>query len=705
MATGNNHAADDLASIRNLGIIAHIDAGKTTLTERLLYYSGRNHRLGEVDGGNTVMDYLDEERARGITIVAAAASLPWRNPDGEGERLLHLIDTPGHIDFTAEVERALRVIDGAVVIFSGVEGVEAQSEKVWHQSDRYRVPKIAFINKLDRIGASFGRVLGEIRAKFADVAVVALQQPAGVESALAGTIDLIAMRMLRFIGDDGAKVESGPIPDEHAAAAALGREALLAALADLSDPIAELYLAEATVPTDLLHRELRRLTMANRLVPVLCGSAKRNLGVQPVLDAVVRYLPSPADRNRYPALHGKTDEPVELDVADPNFAGLVFKIIAGDSADLLYLRTYTGRLRVGDTLLNVRTGGRVRVKRLLRLYAKNVESVEDVGPGDIVGVIGPADTTTGDTLCAVNHPVRFEKIAFPEPVISIAVEPKSTRDRDRLDACLALLCREDPTLHLSRNEATGQQLLSGMGELHLEIKGHRIRDEFKVEARFGVPQVAFRETLRTPCTVTGIFRKTIAEQELFAEVDVELTPVPRLATGIEVGLRLKNRNQLPATWLAAAEQTLANGLRTGGNLGYPLIYIRAAVTRLVGDADHTTESAIVGAVLNALGEAIRRGTAILEPLVRVDIHSPENTIGEITGYLQARRAVIHGIAILPNVRHLTAEVPLAEMFGFSKALPKLSGGRAACSMEPCGYQEISPADLQRLADRQAQRLM
>jgi elongation factor G len=650
------------------------------------------------------MDYLDEERARGITIVAAAASFPWRNPDGAGEMLLHLIDTPGHIDFTAEVERALRVIDGAVVIFSGVEGVEAQSEKVWHQSDRYRVPKLAFINKLDRIGASFDRVLGEIRAKFADVAVVALQQPVGLESALAGVIDLIAMQMLRFVGDDGNQVESTAIPEPHAAAAAAGREALLAALADFSDPVAELYLAEQPVPTDLLHRELRRLTMANRLVPVLCGSAKRNLGVQPVLDAIIRYLPSPADRNRYPALHGKTDEPVELTVTDPRFAGLVFKIIAGDSADLLYLRTYTGRLRVGDTLLNVRTGERVRIKRLLRLYAKNVESIEEVGPGDIVGIIGPTDTTTGDTLCAVNHPVQFEKIAFPEPVISIAVEPKSTRDRDHLDACLALLCREDPTLHLAKNEATGQQLLSGMGELHLEIKGHRIRDEFKIEARFGVPQVAFRETLRTPCTVTGVFRKTLGEQELFAEVDIELTPVPRLETGIEVSLRLP-RKQLPTAWLAAAEQTLASGLRTGGNLGYPLIYIRAAITRLVGDPDHTTESAIVGAVLNALGEAIHRGTAILEPLVRVDILSPENTIGEITGYLQARRAVIHGIAMLPNVRHLTAEVPLAEMFGFSKSLPKLSGGRAAFSMEPCGYQEISTADLQRLADRQTQRLM
>jgi len=702
MAAGQSKATTDLNAIRNIGIIAHIDAGKTTLTERLLYYSGRTHRLGEVDSGNTVMDYLDEERQRGITIVAAAATFPWRV--GETEGLLHLIDTPGHIDFTAEVERALRVIDGAVVIFSGVEGVEAQSEKVWHQSDRYRVPKLAFINKLDRIGASFARVLAEIRAKFAAVPVVAIQRPVGEEAALAGVIDLVEMRMLRFGGEDGAEVIAAPIPEDQAAGAAAAREELLALVADGSDEVAELYLREQPVPAALLHRELRRLTIAHRLIPVLCGSAKRNLGVQPVLDAVLRYLPSPADRDRYPAIQPKTGEALELQVTDPDFAGLVFKVVAGESADLLHLRTYTGRLRSNDTLFNPRTRERVRVKRLLRLYAKNADPVEEVGPGDIIGVIAPGEVTTGDTLCAVNRPVQFERIAFPEPVISIAVEPKSTQDRERLDACLAMLCREDPTLHLSRNEGTGQRLLSGMGELHLEIKCHRLRDEFRIPARFGVPQVAFRETLLAPAAVTGNFRKTIGEQELWAEVELTLTPVPRLEAGIEVAMELPP-GKLPASWRETAERTLTDGLRTGGNWGYPLIYLRGTVTDLRGDADHTNEGAIAGAILNALGTAIRQGTAILEPLVRVDILAPEAVIGEITGYLQARRAVIHGIAALPNVRHLTAEVPLAEMFGFSKSLPKLSGGRASFSMEPCGYQQISPADLARLAERQGQRLM
>jgi elongation factor G len=700
MSTNDNTPSHELDSIRNISIIAHIDAGKTTLTERILYYSGKSHRIGEVDDGNTVMDYLDEERTRGITIVAAAASLNWKN--GEITNLIHLIDTPGHIDFTAEVERSLRVIDGAVVIFSGVEGVEAQSEKVWRQSNRYNVPKIAFINKLDRTGASFKRVFAEIKSKFSSVAIAPMQLPMGCESELKGVIDLIKMKAVSFEGEDGSNVVLKDIPDEFKEESKNARDEMLTAVAEHSDPIAELYLLEKEIPEEMLKCEIRKLVMSNKIIPVFTGSAKKNIGVQPVIDAVCDYLPSPNDRYSYPGINPKTGLHIEIMNTDQAFSGLVFKLIASGSADLLYMRTYSGILKFNDTLLNTRTNEKVRIKRLLRLYAKNVESVDEVGPGDIIGLIGPSNTFTGDTLCAVNRPVLLEKIVFPEPVISIAVEPKSNKDKDRLNMTLDLLCREDPTLTIRKNDATGQNLISGMGELHLEVICHRIKNDFHLEARFGRPQVAFRETLKSEIEITGLFNRTIGEKEYYAEVKIKLTPVPRLEKGIEVLTEIKNKNLIPNSWVASSLETLDNGLRTGGNWGYPLIYIRGEILEIKGLPDKTIDSSVAGAVLDGLQQAIRKiGTTLLEPIVKVDILSPENNIGEINGYLQARRAVIHGIESLPDIKHLSAEVPLSEMFGFSKALPKLSGGRAAFSMEPCGYQEISAQDLDRMITAQS----
>ncbi|MFA6569576.1 MAG: translation factor GTPase family protein, partial [Victivallales bacterium] len=459
---------------------------------------------------------------------------------------------------------------------------------------------------------------------------------------------------------------------------------------------------EKEIPGEMLKCEIRKLVISNKLIPVLAGSAKKNIGVQPVIDAVCDYLPSPNDRYSYPGINPKTGQHIEIKDTDQAFCGLVFKLIAGGSADLLYVRTYSGRLKFNDTLLNTRTNEKVRVKRLLRLYAKNIESAEEVGPGDIVGVIGPANTFTGDTLCAVNRPVLLEKIVFPEPVISIAVEPKSIKDKDRLNMTIDLLCREDPTLTVSKNDATGQTLISGMGELHLEINCHRLKNDFHLEARFGRPQVAFRETLKSEIEATGIFNRTIGDREYYAEVKIKLTPVPRLEKGIEVLNEIKNRNSIPNSWIASSLETLNNGLRTGGNWGYPLIYIRGEILEIKGLPDKTIESSVAGAVLDGLQQAIRKtGTTLLEPIVRVDILSPENNIGEINGYLQARRAVIHRIESLPDIKHLSAEVPLSEMFGFSKALPKLSGGRAAFSMEPCGYQEISAHDLERMITAQS----
>lgn len=697
MSKTKESAKPDINSIRNIGIIAHIDAGKTTTTERFLFYSGKTHRIGEIDSGNTVMDYLSEERERGITIVAAAAEFDWTTGGKTGT--IHLIDTPGHIDFTAEVERSLRVIDGAVVIFSGVEGVEAQSEKVWHQSDHYKVPKIAFINKLDRLGASFDRVGKEISEKFTDIKSSALQLPIGTESDFTGIIDLIEMKALFFEGDDGTEVREAEIPQELKDIANSAREELLLTISDFSDEIAELYLEEQEINRELLNSEIRRLVLSNQLVPLFAGSAKKNIGIQPLLDAINEYLPSPKDKNTYPGISPKTDESVEIHVDDNDFCGVVFKIVAGESADLLYLRIYSGKLHLNDTLYNPRTHEKVRIKRLLRLYSKNIEAVDDAFPGDIVGLIGPSNVITGDTLCAVNRPILLEKITFPEPVISMAVEPKSNKDRDRLNSTLELLCREDPTLNLRTHEATGQRLLSGMGELHLEINSHRISNEFNLEARFGIPQVAFRETIKKPITITGTLSKTIGDQELYAQVEIFMEPVQKLESGIEIKSKIRKSTLIPQSWIESAEKALLDGLKTGGNWGYPLIYIRGTIKNIDGDSVKTTENAVVGAVLDALHNAILKGTLILEPLVRLDVIAPESAIGEITGYIQAKRAVIHGIHNVSASKHLTCEVPLAEMFGFSKALPKLSGGRAAFSMEPCGYQEISIEDLERLANR------
>lgn len=670
-----------LAQIRNISIIAHIDAGKTTSTERMLYYSGASHRLGEVDDGNTVMDYLEEERQRGITIVAAAASFHWR------DCLIHLIDTPGHIDFTAEVERSLRVIDGAVVIFSGVEGVEAQSEKVWLQADHYHVPRIAFINKLDRQGASFARVMGQINEKFMDKAV-AIQMPVGSEDELAGLIDLIEMKLLTFTGDEGEVVNRAELPPELLQDASQQRQIMIEKLADVSDPIAEQYLEGEEIAPATIVAELRRAVLAGTLVPVLTGSAKRNLGIQPLVDAVVDLLPSPEDVPEIPATATHNGKPVTLEPdADGPFAGLVFKVVATTAADLYYLRTYRGVLKLGDSLLVSRTRKKIRAKRLLRLYAKNVEAIDEVGPGDIVGMVGPRDLQTGDTLCASREQVQFESMAFPEPVLSMAVEPRHSRDKDRVDESLALLCREDPTLAVTVDENTGQRLLAGMGELHLEVKIKRLLEEFNVATKCGMPRVAYRETICRQIIIEETFSKMVGEQELFAGVAIMLRPAERSDQLFTVNNTTRAKG-LPKNLVAAAVQALTDGLKTGGNHGYPLIYVEAELRGLTCAGEKTTDGAVLGAVLQALDRAISEaGTALLEPLMRLEILTPEGHLGEVSNELTIRRGLIHDVVEVATLKRINCEVPLAEMFGFSKSLPKLTGGRGSFSMEPCGYKE------------------
>ncbi len=672
-----------LDEIRNIAVIAHIDAGKTSTTEAMLYYSGLTHRVGQIDSGTTVMDYLDEERARGITIKAAAATIPWR------EHLIHLIDTPGHIDFTAEVERSLRVSDGAVVIFSGVEGVEAQSEKVWNQATHYRLPKIALINKLDRLGASFPRVLAEINKKFDDCAV-AVQVPVGVEQDFHMIADVLTEELISFSGDSNQVVERNPLPDKLGDEVAEYRDKLIERLADYSDTVAELYLEGREIPLATMREVLRKMTITSQIVPVLAGSAKNSIGIQPVMDAIVSYLPSPSDIGQVPCFRVKDGQPCTLEPDDSApFAGLLFKVVASTSADLLYMRTYSGTLQAGARLVNSRTGEKVSGKQILRLFAKSTEALEQVGPGDIVGLIGPRNCGTGDTLCDSRHLVAFESMQFPETVIAMAVEPRTSRDKDRLDEALELLCREDPTLTLGEDSDTGQRLLSGMGELHLEINLKRLEHEFKVPARAGAPRVAYRETLKDQKTITAKFHKFLGDIELQAGVTILFRPFKQ-ARGqdtFSVTSRLERQREMPKNFARAAQRALEDGLKTGGNSGYSLIYVEAELTDLEIHPDKTNENAVVGAVLQAVDQAVREiGTIVLEPLMRLEILSPTDKVGDISSYLQPRRALIQELVSLGQTERIVCEVPLSEMFGFGKALPKLTGGRGSFTMEPCGYQ-------------------
>lgn len=670
----------ELSNIRNLGIIAHIDAGKTSTTEGLLFFSGLTHRYGNIDEGTTVMDFLPDERARGITIMAAAAVIPW------GSYEYHLIDTPGHIDFTAEVERSLRAIDGAVVIFSAVEGVEAQSEKVWHQADGYGVPKIAFVNKMDRIGASYSRTCQEIDEKFGGVALP-MQFPDGEESDFHGMVDLLAMEYLQFTGDRHEVVQRIPVPEELRKDAEAAREALLEKLSDHSDEIANLFLEGAEIPLELLHGEIRRLTLSRKLVPVFLGSAKREIGVQPLADAIGLYLPSPVDVKEYPAVDRRTgkETAVHADLKEP-FAGFIFKINASNTADLFFLRIYSGTLHGNDQLVNARTGEKVRAKQLYRIYAKSTEQIQEAGPGDIVGLTGLKDCGIGDTLCAPQRVLSFGGIAFPEPVISMVVEPKFSKDKDKLDDALNLLCREDQTLRRSTAEETGQRVVSGMGELHLEVSLKRVSTDFGVDIRTGEPRVAYRETLLKPATIHAVFNKTIGDAVFYAEVTVDFSPMER--TGEPFEITDETRGVIPRALTDAALQALGDGLKTGGLQGYPMIFVKASLKDLKFAQETTTPGAVAGAVNDAITQAFQQaGTVVLEPVMKLEVLAPEDTVGEISMYLQPRRAIISDMVQVGTMRKIICQVPLAEMFGFGKALPRLSGGRGSFSLEPSGYQE------------------
>ncbi|GIX47922.1 MAG: elongation factor G [Candidatus Tectimicrobiota bacterium] len=672
-----------LQRIRNIGIIAHIDAGKTTVSERILYYTGLTHKIGEVHDGEAVMDWMPQERERGITITAAATTCLWK------DHQINLIDTPGHVDFAVEVERCLRVLDGAIMLFAAVEGVQPQSESVWHQADRYRVPRLAFINKMDRLGADYQRVLRQMRDKLGAVPLL-LQLPLGTEEHFRGVIDLIEMCSVVWHDHDlGRTPEVGPVPPELQEEAARQREALLEAVAEYDDALLESYLSGGPIAPERLRAAVRRATLARALVPVLLGAGLRNRGIQPLLDAVVWYLPAPTDVPAIVGVDPRDGRQVErpCDAKAPLVA-LAFKIALDQGRRLTYLRLYAGTLTPGAVVYNSRTGKTERIARLLRMYANRRERLERASAGDIVAVTGLKETTTGDTLCEAAHPIRLEPIPFPEPVISIAVEPRSLAEQPKLEEALRKLVDEDPTLHMTCDEERGQILLSGMGELHLEVLLRRLRDEFNLQVHVGKPQVLYRETILGEAEVTETFERDIAGKHHFASLRLAVKPAAR-GSGLAFHA-LVAPEALPPECLAAVEQGVRDAATSGVVQGYPVVDVHV----LLLEATYRQEDSTPLAFQIAAGQALRRALALaqpvlLEPIMRLEVLVPEAFIGGVIASLQSRRGTIEGIELQGQLRVITALVPLAAMFGYSTDLRSASQGRGTFTMQFSHYAPVS----------------
>ncbi|MBU4460288.1 MAG: elongation factor G [Verrucomicrobia bacterium] len=675
-----------LARLRNIGIIAHIDAGKTTVSERILYYSGRVHKMGEVHEGTTVMDWMVQEQERGITITSAATTLSWNG------HTVNLIDTPGHVDFTAEVERSLRVLDGAVGVFCGVAGVQPQSETVWRQAKRYRVPCLVFVNKMDRMGARFDFVVESLRERLqAPVAVI--QLPWGVEDAFRGAIDLIRMRALDFDeATQGARRVESPVPAELAAAAEAARATLCEAVAEADEATLDAYLAAPDLPADVLVAGLRRATIAGRLVPVLCGSALRNKGIQPLLDAVVDFLPSPLEVPAVHGLHPKTGATVERGPGDAEpLAALAFKIATDPYVGkLAFLRIYSGVIKKGQNVFNPRTRKRERVQRLVALHANHREDVEILHSGEIGALAGMKGLTTGDTLCAENQPVLLESIHFPEPVIAMAIEPRTAADRPALDAALAALAEEDPTFRVSADVETGQTLISGMGELHLEIIRDRLLREFRVQGNAGRPMVSYRETITKASSASHRFLRDIGGASQFADVALAVSPNARGA-GNAVDMDVSDR-QIPPQFRAAVEEGVRDALLTGVLGSYALVDVLVRVTGGAFREEDSTEVAFKTAAVMALREALgAAGPVLLEPVMAVEVVTPDAHMGDVISDLSARRGRVRDMEARDGSQIVRAEAPLVELFGYATALRSLTKGRASYTMEPRCFEVVPEA--------------
>ena len=672
-----------LDKYRNIGIMAHIDAGKTTTTERILFYTGRTHRIGEVHDGAATMDWMEQEKERGITITSAATTALWR------DHRVNIIDTPGHVDFTVEVERSLRVLDGAVATFCAVGGVEPQSETVWRQADKYGVPRIAFVNKMDRVGASFMGVVEHIRERLGARAIP-VQMPIGEGELFTGIIDLLTMKA-RFYNDEthGLTFTEDKIPDDLLEQAQALHKELIEAVADHDDEVAEMYLFEHDVPGDLLMRALRKATIDCTVVPALCGSAFKNKGVQRLLDAIVDFLPSPMDLPPATGIHTKTDEEEQLPAKDDApFSALAFKIMTDPYVgQLAFARVYSGVLKAGSYVYNTTTEKRIRVSRILQMHANKREELDAAHAGDIVALVGLKHTRTGHTLCDADHPIQLESMSFPEPVISVAIEPKTRADQDKLGLSLEKLSEEDPTFRVKTDEETGQTLISGMGELHLEIIVDRLTREFKVNANVGKPQVAYRETIKNKSESDTKFARQSGGRGQYGHVKIRLEPQSE-TNGLIFESKIVG-GAIPKEYIPSVHKGMEESLANGPLAGYPLVGLKV---ELYDGSFHEVDSSemafkIAGSM--AIRDAVKKAKPILlEPIMDVEVVVPGEYMGDVIGDLNSRRGKVAGMVQRAEAQVVTASVPLAEMFGYATRLRSLTQGRAVYSMQFGRYEQV-----------------
>jgi elongation factor G len=675
-----------LDRMRNIAIIAHIDAGKTTVTERILYYTGRTYKIGEVDEGTAVMDWMEQEKQRGITIKAAATSCYWH------DHRINIIDTPGHIDFTAEVERCLRVLDGGVVVFDAVAGVEAQSEAVWRQADKYKVPRICFINKMDRTGADFNHSVSMIEKRLG-ANPLPVQLPLGSEASFEGIIDLVENKVWRFDGSPDSDPIEAPIPEQEQTRCAEFRQELIEKLAEADDQLLLAYLGGHDITASELRLALRKATLANKVVPVLCGSALKNKGIQPLLDAIVNYLPSPLDMPPVQAIDPRQGDEVTRPAKDEApFSALAFKVVSDPFVGrLVYFRVYSGRVKVGAEVFNSTRRKRERIGRLLMMHANHREEIPEADTGAIVASVGLKETLTGDTLCASAQPILLESICFPEPVLAIAIEPKTRADQDKIGEALHKLTEEDPTFKVEYNQDTGQTIISGMGELHLEVIVGRLVSDFGVQAKVGKPRVAYKETIMVPVQVEGRFVQQTGGHGQYGHVWLELEPTPR-GSGFQFVDRLKG-GTIPKQYVPAVEMGIREAMQSGVLAGYPVVDIKATIYDGSYHEVDSSELAFKMAGSIALKDGVTRAKpALLEPVMRLAVITPQQFVGDVLGDLNSKRGHIETIETHGEICSIRALIPLAETFGYTTSLRSLSQGRATNSMQFCCYREL-PSEL------------
>ncbi len=671
-----------LARTRNIGFMAHIDAGKTTVTERVLFYTKKTHRMGEVDDGTATMDWMQQEQERGITITSAVTTVEWKGST------IHIIDTPGHVDFTIEVERSLRVLDGTIAIFSAVEGVEPQSETVWHQADKYRVPKMAFVNKMDRIGSDFfGTVKMMVERLGANPLIT--QIPIGAEDRFIGVIDLI--RSKGIVWDEhslGVEFREVSIPKEMEKEASLYRSKLIESIAELDEPLMDKYINGEEISESEIKAALRKATILMKAVPVLCGAALRNQGIQPLMDAIVDYLPSPLDIPPVEGTNPVTGErEVRMAMGEESFTAIAFKVMMDEGRKLVYIRIYSGVLKMGAEVYNPRLKRGEKISRIFQMHAHQRNRVEEAKAGEMVAVMGLKETTTGDTLCDRSHPILLEPIDFYKPVMSIAVEPRTSRDQEKLTECLEKLSEEDPTFHVRLDEDTGQTIISGMGELHLDVLVNRLLTEYHLEVNVGRPQVVYRETIEKEVEASAKFMKEMDEVKHFAEVFLRISPNGR-GKGIEFHSETP-AGTLPAEGLLSVEEGIRESSTVGVILGYPMTDLRVTLLKANIDSDHPSMLALKIASANALREGCRKAQPVLmEPMMEVNIIVPENFMGEVVGDLKARKSSVEAITPKGKIAMIKAISPLTRMFGYSTDLRSLTQGRGTFTMQFSRYDKM-----------------